>query len=82
MKMTKNFEIGDKVFLLGKKTKDCVITSKDRLFMFTIKGKEYKDGNWEDFEEKKVQLYEIYRTKDLEKRIGNLVEEIRNLEKK
>lgn len=62
MKMTKTFEIGDKVFLLGRKTKDCVIVNKDKLFMFTIKGKEYKDGNWEDFEEKKVQLYEIYRT--------------------
>ena len=62
MKMTKIFEIGDKVFLLGRKTKDCVIIDKDKLFMFTIKGKEYKDGNWEDFEEKKVQLYEIYRT--------------------
>lgn len=62
MKLTKTFEVGDKVFLLGRKTKDCVITKKNKLFMFTVKGKEYKDGEWQDFEVDKVQLYELCKT--------------------
>ena len=62
MKLTKNFKIGDKVFLLGRNTKDCVITAKDKFFMFTVKGKELKNDKWEDFELDKVQLYEMYKT--------------------
>lgn len=61
MKLTKNFKIGDKVFLLGRNTKDCVITAKDKFFMFTVKGKELKNDKWEDFELDKVQLYEMYK---------------------
>jgi len=64
MKLTKNFKIGDKVFLLGRKTKDCVITDKDKFLMFTVKGKEYKDGEWKDFTLEKVNLFELCRTNE------------------
>lgn len=64
MKLTKNFKIGDKVFLLGRNTKDCVITAKDKLFMFTVKGKELKDGKWQDFTLEKVNLFELCRTNE------------------
>ena len=28
MELTKKFEVGDKVFLLGRKTKDCVLQKR------------------------------------------------------
>ena len=63
MKLTKKFNIGDKVFI-NKEYKDCKIVEIEKSSRFTIKGKKLVEGKWIEIENFKLDIFQINRIED------------------
>ena len=74
MKLTKKFNIGNKVFI-NKEYKDCEIVEIENSSRFTIKGKKLVEGKWIEIENFKLDIYQINRIED--KKNSEISNEIR-----
>lgn len=63
MKLTKKFNIGDKVFI-NKEYKDCEIVEIEKSSRFTIKGKKLIERKWVEIEDFKLDIFQINRIED------------------